>query len=85
VLEDVRIRAKRIQENKAIVGIEANFIIQVARAALKSVLVEVNNNYAHIDAVMKRYSFTDWNQFNGADINRRAGKPQRNVIYTREA
>jgi FkbM family methyltransferase len=52
-------------------------------SALKSVLVEVNNNYAQIDAVMKRSGFTDWNQFNGADINRRAGKPQRNVVYTR--
>lgn len=50
---------------------------------LKSVLVEVNNNYEKINRVMACSGFTDFNQFNGQDVNRRAGKPQRNVIYTR--
>jgi FkbM family methyltransferase len=50
---------------------------------LKSVLVEVNNCYADIDGYMKSFGFTDFNRFNAADLNRRAGKPKRDVIYTR--
>jgi FkbM family methyltransferase len=51
---------------------------------LKSVLVEVNNCYADIDGYMKSFGFTDFNRFNGADINRRAGQKSRNVIYLRQ-
>jgi FkbM family methyltransferase len=50
---------------------------------LKSVLVEVNNCYADIDGYMKSFGLSDFNRFNGADINRRAGQKSRNVIYLR--
>lgn len=50
---------------------------------VKSVLVEVNNNYEKIDMFMKNRGFSDFNRFNGPDINRRATKKSRNVIYMR--
>jgi FkbM family methyltransferase len=51
---------------------------------VKSVLVEVNNCYADIDGYMKGLGFSDFNRFNGPDINRRANQKSRNVIYLRE-
>jgi FkbM family methyltransferase len=55
----------------------------LALPEVKSVLVEVNNCYADIDGYMKSFGFTDFNRFNGPDINRRANQKSRNVIYTR--
>ena len=55
----------------------------LALPAVKSVLVEVNNCYADIDGYMKSFGFSDFNRFNGPDINRRANQKARNVIYTR--
>jgi len=50
---------------------------------LKSVLVEVNNCYAEINGYMQSFGFSDFNRFNGKDINRRADQKSRNVIYLR--
>jgi FkbM family methyltransferase len=55
----------------------------LALPEVKSVLVEVNNCYADIDGYMKSFGFSDFNRFNGPDINRRANQKARNVIYTR--
>ena len=55
----------------------------LALPEVKSVLVEVNNCYADIDGYMKSFGFSDFNRFNGPDINRRANKKSRNVIYLR--
>jgi hypothetical protein len=55
----------------------------LGRPELKSVLVEVNNCYADIDGYMKSFGFSDFNRFNGADINRRANQKSRNMIYLR--
>ena len=56
----------------------------LALPEVKSVLVEVNNCYADIDGYMKAFGFSDFNRFNGPDINRRANQKSRNVIYLRE-
>jgi FkbM family methyltransferase len=50
---------------------------------VKSVLVEVNNCYDEINGYMKSFGFSDFNRFNGKDINRRADQKSRNVIYLR--
>jgi FkbM family methyltransferase len=52
--------------------------------AVKSVLVEVNNNYDKVNMFMTNRGFSDFNRFNGKDINRRADQKSRNVIYLRE-
>jgi FkbM family methyltransferase len=61
----------------------ANATLQ--RPEVKSVLVEVNKGqYADIDGYMKSFGFSDFNRFNGPDINRRANQKSRNVIYLRQ-
>lgn len=55
----------------------------LANVDVKSVLVEVNNNNAEIEAFMVDLHFTSFNRFNGPDINRRANQKSRNVIYVR--
>jgi len=57
--------------------------VTLGNPEVKSVLVEVNNCYADIDGYMKSFGFSDFNRFNGPDINRRANQKSRNVIYTR--
>jgi len=57
--------------------------VTLGNPELKSVLVEVNNCYADIDGYMKSFGFSDFNRFNGPDINRRANQKSRNVIYLR--
>ena len=56
----------------------------LANQDVKSVLVEVNNSYADIDGYMKSFGFTDFNRFNGPDLNRRINQKQYNKIYIRE-
>ena len=58
--------------------------VTLGNPEVKSVLVEVNNCYADIDGYMKSFGFSDFNRFNGPDINRRANQKSRNVIYLRE-
>ena len=55
----------------------------LANPEVKSVLVEVNNCHDQIEPFMVGLGFGSFNRFNGQDINRRANKKSRNVIYTR--
>ena len=51
--------------------------------AVKGVLVEVNNSTIDISGFMIGLGFTDWNVFNGADINRSINAKTHNTIFTR--
>lgn len=51
--------------------------------AVKGVLVEVNNSTIDITAFMLGLGFTDFNRFNGPDLNRSINKPTHNTIFTR--
>jgi FkbM family methyltransferase len=67
-------------------SIVAGAINTLNNRELRSVLVEESKKQPTIKNVMERYGFTDWNQFNGQDINRRRNNvhdPRCNVIYTR--
>ena len=59
-------------------------IATLASVDVKSVLVEVNNNQKEIEAFMSDLDYSSFNRFNGPDINRRANKKSRNVIYLRQ-